>query len=284
MSSVCQYAPTRSTILREPNSRSSFSVDNMKSIIFHAFFQGKDPSLSPNQLERPESLKLTGRQPTWHSSATLDDWRTCFVCNRRRSYSARRKRELGTLDRVICSRQQCAELKSVLTQVCSSGTLTVEIHHHRRSSIAQVETRSRCSASELHGHSSTAGHAELPGDFVHQVPDQVRSRICSRRHGAKLKSSSAEACRSGTLTIEIDHYHHSSIAELESRSPVSVFELHGDSSTADRVELPGDVAYQYQTLSHGGRLATIPEEPPSFDRSTKPSQKAVADCLSSGYR
>jgi hypothetical protein len=265
--------------MRKFERRPSHSINKMKPTIFRAFFR---PSLSPSQHERAKSLKLTGHQPTWHSSAKLDDWRTCFVCNRRRSYSARRKRETGTLDQVICSRQQCAALKSFLTQACSSGRLTVEIHHHPCSSIAEVAALYPSFVSELHGHSSTAGQVELPGDFPHQLPDQVRGRVCSRRHGAKLKCSSAKACGSGTLTIEIDHYHHSNTAELGERPPSSISELDGNSSTAGWAELPGD--FMYQLLSHDGRLATIPEEPPWVDRSTKPSQEAVADCLSSGYR
>jgi hypothetical protein len=152
-------------------------------------------------------MKLTGHQATWRFSATSDKRRTCFICGKHRSDSARHTQEIATLDQLICSRRPCAKLKTSLAEACRSGTLTIDIHHNHHSSVAKLETQSHAPPSELHGTSSTARRIELPGDFAYQIPRQG----CSR-------------------------------------------------------------------------LATIPGEPPYLDRSTKPSKKMVAAHLSNIHR
>jgi hypothetical protein len=146
-------------------------------------------------------MTLTGHQLTWHSSATSHQRRTCFICSKHRSGSARYAQDIVTLDHFICSRRPCAKLKRLLTEACQSGALTVD-------------------------------------------------------------------------------FHHSSVAELETKGHVPLAELHNNPSIAERIELPGDLAYRFPRQGCS-RLATIPEEPPYLDRSTKPSRKTVADHLSS---
>ncbi|KAH8724956.1 hypothetical protein GQ44DRAFT_727444 [Phaeosphaeriaceae sp. PMI808] len=67
-----------------------------------------------------------------------------------------------------------------------------------------------------------------------------------------------------------------STVDDETQPHMYIPELHGDSSTVGRVELSSNCANR---LAYRGkdRLPTVPEEAPCIDKSTKPSQKAVAE-------
>jgi hypothetical protein len=95
--------------------------------------------------------------------------------------------------------------------------------------------------------------------------------ICSRRGCAPIKAQLAGACGSGILTLQVHHYHHSSVARDRARPCVDVSELHGNASLAGRAELPVDsgCGVSFENQNHN-KPATIPEELPCLNKLTKP--------------
>jgi hypothetical protein len=122
-----------------------------------------DPTPAIDQLSWRESMQPASDQRTMDSPVQLFEWRTCSICGKRRSCNAQATREMADLDQHICSGRRCAKLKRSLSYACSSGTLTVAVHHYYHPGAAPRTGRSPQSVSELPGHTSTTGRAELPG-------------------------------------------------------------------------------------------------------------------------
>jgi hypothetical protein len=125
--------------------------------------RGTNPTPTIDHISRRESMQPAGDQRTMDSPAQLFEWRTCSICGKRRSCNAQATREMADLDQHICSRRRCAKLKRSLAYACSSGTLTVAVHHYYHPGTAPRTGRSPQFLSELPGHTSTTGRAELPG-------------------------------------------------------------------------------------------------------------------------
>jgi hypothetical protein len=125
--------------------------------------RGTTSTPANDHLSQRESMKPANDQRTMDSPAQLYEWRTCAICGKRRSCNAQVTRVMADLDQHICSRRRCAQLKRSLAYACSSGTLTVAVHHYYHSGAALQSEPSPQFVSELPGHTSTIGRAELPG-------------------------------------------------------------------------------------------------------------------------
>jgi hypothetical protein len=103
-------------------------------------------------------VKRTGHQSTTKPPVQFYERLKCSICCKQRSCSPR---GMTILDQYICSRPRCAAFKTLVADIYSSGTLTIEVHHyyHSKSADSYVEI------SELHSDTTNTHLAELPGDF-----------------------------------------------------------------------------------------------------------------------
>lgn len=149
-------------------------------------FRGTCSTPAVDHFGWPESMKPASDQRTMNSPAQLYEWRTCSICGKRRSCNAQTTRQMADLDQHICSRRRCAKLKRSLAYACSLGTLTVSVHHYYHLGAATRQGQPPAFVSELPGHTSTVGRAELPGSS---------GRDLSLHHQGRLDAMSEEVPR-----------------------------------------------------------------------------------------
>jgi hypothetical protein len=154
--------------------------------------RGTNPTPTIDYISRRESVKPARNQHTIDSPVQLYEWRTCSICGKLRPCNAQAARDIADLDQHICSRRRCAKLKRSLEYACSSGTLTVAVHHYYHSGAAPRSEPSPQFVSELPGHTCTIGRAELPGSsgrnlVLHQQgglgavsEELLRIRMCTK--------------------------------------------------------------------------------------------------------
>ena len=93
---------------------------------------------------------------------------SCLRCGRPRSSRARHTPQDSALHNLICSRQACAEARSLLRRASSvsatAGTMVVEIHHYHHVGHAADEMHTAACIPELQAESPHRSWAELPGE------------------------------------------------------------------------------------------------------------------------
>jgi hypothetical protein len=124
-------------------------------------------------------LKRTGHQSTTNPPVQFYEREKCSICCKRRSCSPR---EMTILDQYICSRPRCATLKTLVADIYSSETLTIEIHHYSHSKSADSYVK----ISELQSDTTNTHLAELPGDFSY-LRDENTPAITSKELSSIVK-------------------------------------------------------------------------------------------------
>ncbi|KAH7111062.1 hypothetical protein B0J11DRAFT_512239 [Dendryphion nanum] len=109
------------------------------------------------------------------------------------------------------------------------------------------------------------------------LPHSVRSKcsLCGQPRSSKRQNALlANISTPKTLTVEVNHHYYNG-AGAEPTEPCDTAELHGASSLANRVELPGEAVYRPCSRAHTTevrRLLFMPEiAPPLVNMSRKPT-------------